>query len=326
MKRKRKKTDFDDSSLSPKKYDNNTRDYYNPKNKILTRKFVQDVLFKITGLALKISNLELYQQAFVHNSVYKKDISPPKHIVARRLKKSEKSEAFFGTWNQGKPLIFRKTYESLEFMGDGWIGCIVGDYLYHRFKNQNEGFLTTLKNKLVKCETLAKLSTCAGLEDYILISKKHEKNSGRTNESVLEDVFEAFCGAIQQDLGLPVLQIFVKNIIEMTVDFNELIMNDDNYKDILLRYFQKNAWGNPTYSVAKEDGPPHKRIYTVGVDYFEILAKFNIQPMIVTEKGKFLALGMERSKKKAEQKAAKQVLDMLDMITGVQATTATVTV
>ena len=148
--------------------------------------------------------------------------------------------------------------------------------------------------------------------------KKHEKNSGRTNESVLEDVFEAFCGAIQQDLGLPVLQVFVKNIIEMVVDFNDLIMHDDNYKDILLRYFQKNAWGNPTYSVVKEDGPPHKRIYTVGVDYFEILKDFNIQPMIVLEEGKFLALGMERSKKKAEQKAAKQVLDMLDMIVGVQ--------
>jgi ribonuclease-3 len=288
---------------------------WNVYNKILTREFVEDLLRRITGCQITIGNLDLYQQAFVHNSVYKKDLSPSREYLAKKLRKSDKFEKVsVPTYNGGKPLVFTRSYEALEFMGDGWIGCIVGDYLYHRFINQNEGFLTKLKNKLVKCEQLAEFASHLGLGEYILLSYKVEMAEGRKNSSILEDVFEAFCGAIQQDLGLPVLQIFVKNLIELTINFDELIRNDDNYKDILLRYFQKNGWGNPTYSVVKVDGPSNKRLYTVGVDYFEILGRHGINPMIDMGEGKkFMALGMEKTKKKAEQKAAKQVLDFLDL-------------
>lgn len=288
---------------------------WNTYNKLLTREFAENLIHRITGCRVKIANLDLYQQAFVHNSVYKRDISPPKEYVAKKLAKLKPHEKVqISTYNGGEPLIFKRSYETLEFMGDGWIGCIVGDYLYHRFPNQNEGFLTKLKNKLVRCEQLAEFASHLGLGEYILMSYKVEMAGGRTNASFLEDVFEAFCGAMQQDLGLPVLQVFVKNLIELTINFDDLIQNDDNYKDILLRYFQKNGWGNPTYAVVKEDGPSNKRLYTVGVNYFEILGKHNIQPMVNLKEGqKYLALGVEKSKKKAEQKAAKAVLDFLDL-------------
>ena len=90
---------------------------------------------------------------------------------------------------------------------------------------------------------------------------------------------------------------------------DELVRRDDNYKDILLRRFQKNGWSHPTYTVIKAEGPSHKRIYTVGVDDIQ---KDPVTGKIVKRINCYLGQGTGKSKKEAEQRASKQALELLD--------------
>ena len=97
----------------------------------------------------------------------------------------------------------KEIYETLEFLGDSILGSIVSSYIFERFHiihNQNEGFLTKLKIRLVCGENLCKFSKNINLQKHIIISKHiEEKCSGRENTNILEDVFEAFVGAIYLD-------------------------------------------------------------------------------------------------------------------------------
>ena len=90
--------------------------------------------------------------------------------------------------------------ERLEYLGDSVLGGIVSSYLFHRYKTMNEGFLTKLKTKLVRTRMLAAFSRYLGLGKYLLISKHVEEVcDGRKNDRILEDLFEAFLGALFKD-------------------------------------------------------------------------------------------------------------------------------
>lgn len=265
--------------------------YFNPYNKLLTREYIEGIFEKIIGTKLKIHNLYLYQVAFIHKSVYKKNIAPP----------------------SSKPLIFYQTYESLEYVGDAWLDAIVADYLYHRYPGQNEGFLTKLKTKIVCSKNLAKFSKHLGMHEYILLSPKVERNVGRKYQTFSEDVFEAFCAAIKLDLGIQVLTVFIKNLIESTVHFNNIILFDDDYKSTLLQYFQKNGWTHPTYTTISSKGPSHKRQFTMGLDYLDIFKEYEI-PYKEVRGQKFLAIAKANQKKDAEMLASKEGLQIFGVL------------
>ena len=105
--------------------------------------------------------------------------------------------------------------------------------LFYEIHNQNEGFLTKLKIRIVCGETLSKLSSDLKLQEHLVISRYQEEQcSGRRNLNMLEDVFESLIGAIYLDHGYQVTSDFIIRVIERYIDFTDILLIDNNYKDV----------------------------------------------------------------------------------------------
>jgi len=212
-----------------------THDFSKPH---VTREDIQGML------KMKVKNITHYQRALVHKSIYK----------AVKRYQGDNIQEYLLQHN-----------ERLEFLGDSVLSLIVANYLFHKYPDKDEGFLTRIKTKLVNGTQLAKLAKTINLGKYILMSNHVANIKGRDSQKILEDAFEAFLAAIFNDLGFDAVNSFVLNIID-ALDFNEILI-EDNYKDILLRYAQhdKIKPSTPEYTLISTDGPPHNRTFTVAV-------------------------------------------------------------
>jgi ribonuclease-3 len=241
-----------------------THDFSKPH---VTRENIQEIL------NMKIKNVTHYQRALVHKSIYK--------AVKR--------------YNGEKPLqeYLLQHNERLEFLGDSVLSLIVANYLFHKYPDNDEGFLTRIKTKLVNGVQLSKLARQINLGKYILMSNHVQNIKGRNSQKILEDAFEAFLAAIFKDLGYDAVDSFVKGIID-NLDFTEILF-EDNYKDTLLKYAQRVHFCTPEYYLLGTDGPPHNRTFQVEVGI----------------NGKRYSSGWGKSKKQAEQIAAEQTLKII---------------
>ncbi len=265
----------------------------NPNNKLINAQIINEIL-EICELTYQAQNVQLFQRAFVNKSYV---------IITNPDIEYELLE--------GCVELQPQSNERLEYLGDSVLGTITSSYLYHRYKTQPEGFLTKLKTKLVRTKMLARFSRYLGLDKYLLISKHVEEVcNGRTNDRILEDLFEAFLGALYEDIyqdnldnygaACQVCGDFVVNIIENTIDFRELISVNDNYKELLLQYFQRNFGGiHPVYHEISVEGPTNKRIYTMGVYHPN-------HDMLLIGKG------VGKKKVQAEQLASKEALEYFE--------------
>lgn len=330
------------STSSDDDWDGDRLESYNPSNRLLTRSFIEGVLSRLCGYGIRIGSLEPYQLAFVHKSVYRIDISPPESVVEQYLKRTGQRrvplhpapEPPVGTFRpaadalehptRSKPLIFTDTYEAMEFAGDGWINCIIGQYVKSRFPRQSEGFYTKLKQHVVSktgldgMHGLSKLGAHLGFGEYALLSPRAEEMMTRNNPSLLEDIFEAFCNAVVEDLGVGVLNIVVKNVIEATIDFRNAIINDTNYKDVLKRLCKENGWPNPTYVDLGDNGKAGaKKEYSVGVELLPEAANVGVKSKTgfdaKAELRDLWSTGVGPTKKKAQQNAAYNALKSLEV-------------
>jgi ribonuclease-3 len=242
-----------------------THDFSKPH---ITRQEIQELLG-----GMKVKNVMYYQRALVHKSIYK---------AVKKYSEPDLQE------------YLHEHNERMEFLGDSVLGLIVANYLYHRFPDCDEGFLTRIKTKLVNGTQLSKLAKKINLGKYILMSNHVQNINGRESQKILEDAFEAFLAAIFKDLGFDAVNSFIITFIE-SLDFTE-ILYEDNYKDILLKFSQHNFKGvTPEYITISTDGPPHLRTFTVAV--------------IIN--GKQECSGTGKSKKQAEQNAAEKTLKKL---------------
>ena len=144
-------------------------------------------------------------------------------------------------------------------------------YLYDRFPNEREGFLTKLKIKIEKCSMLHKIGSILGFKKFILLSLQVENQTildsqrGRNTPSYYEDCFESFVGAILEEFGEKgylYADRFVRNVIENIIDFPELISKNDNFKDSLQRYYQSLKWKTPIYVELMKEGPLYRIMFT----------------------------------------------------------------
>lgn len=248
---------------------------YNSNNILVKQDDILNIMKSLNIQDFKCNNLSLYQRAFVHKSY-------------TRLKDYEE----FTNDDQSLEL-FDISYETLEFVGDAFLGNIIANYLYHRYfhnHKMDEGFLTKLKIRFVCGEQLAYLSKCIGFDKYMIISKHIEDNcDGRNNTNILEDIFEAFLGAIYEDTqNFKLVEKFIINVIEKYIDFSETILHDNNYKDQILRYFQHNYQLYPTYKSEKNKDNRYECKLYKGDEY--------------------ITTGYGNSKKKSEQDASKRAL------------------
>ena len=186
--------------------------------------------------------------------------------------------------------------ERLEFLGDSVLSLIVSDYIYKKYSKFPEGDLTKLRAAVV-CETsLAFISKRLSLGEYLLLGKGEEATGGRERTSILADALEALIGAIYLDSSFEYSRRFVIRILE-----NEIIKAskvDDlftDYKTKLQETLQKTSKSKIEYKIDKEEGPDHEKIFFMSA---------NVE-------SKTFGRGWGRSKKEAEQMAAKEALNRM---------------
>ncbi|MDX1421096.1 MAG: ribonuclease III [Rubricoccaceae bacterium] len=185
--------------------------------------------------------------------------------------------------------------ERLEFLGDAVLGAAVAERLYDEFPDRDEGFLTRMRANLVNGQTLADYARAIGLGPLILMSDNMASSEGRENQTILADAFEAIVGALYLDLGFGAARGFVFDLLDRLVDLPAVSAQRSNYKSMLLEFVQARGWPQPTYEVAVEEGPSHDRRFTIDV----------------LVDGAARGRGTARSKKQAEQAAAREALDAL---------------
>jgi ribonuclease-3 len=182
--------------------------------------------------------------------------------------------------------------ERLEFLGDAVLGMVVSSFLFDQNDDFTEGELTQMKAALVNEKALSEVALSFGLGDFLFMSTEEEKAGGRSKPSITADAFEALVGAIYLDGGYKAAEKLVKKYI--LNDYLSILEDEKlfNYKGELLEFIQAKGAGMPYYKVNDQTGPDHDKIFYVGV----------------YTNGEKLGEGMGKSKKEAEQKAARQAL------------------
>jgi len=188
-----------------------------------------------------------------------------------------------------------KSNERLEFLGDAVLSLIVAEYLFENFPNENEGFLTKVRAKLVNRFALSDAAEDIGLASFILINQNLTNTFARASKTVLSDAFEAIVGAIYLDHGLEISKKFIHKVLINPIVKDGEYLVDENFKSQLLEYAQANRMEVPNYIVVKEEGPQHDRVFTVKVSIGE----------------NYFGIGTGKNKKTAEQNAAKATLEKI---------------
>jgi len=233
----------------------------------------------------------------------------PKHLenYRRALVHKSLNKYIKYTLDQGLPvcsyLVQGKepaSNERLEYLGDAVFNLIVGGFLFDKYPDKDEGFLTRLRTKIVRDTHCVKFSKLIGIGPFVLAGSIVKRDAdGNVNDKLLEDAFEAFLGAIYLDLGFKFSNDFVIKLIEKHVDLN-LLHQDDNYKDLIMRFAQIKGIELPEYKVLSQEGPPHKRVFTIQIR------------MVIDGKVHPMGIGRGSNKKEAEQQAAYNTLESID--------------
>jgi ribonuclease-3 len=259
---------------------------WNPNN----REIPVAEIVRITRYTPK--RLDIYRQACVHKSFVAREqhdaqLIAPRPADCMALKHADN--------------------EHLEFVGDGILDAIVGEYLERRYPGEGEGFWTSLRSEIVNNEHLGELALKLGMAPWLIMSRHMEDVcGGRTNRRMLGSMLEAWIAAMYRDRAADDIktafwhvQNWMIDILEMYVDFGEFISNNTNFKDQLLRFYQSKFHQPPRYKEVSTEGPLHNRVFTMGV---------------LLPDGTVLTTASARNKKDAEQEASRLALVQLGHI------------
>jgi ribonuclease-3 len=212
---------------------------------------------RIEGLiGTRIGNPDIYRTAFTHKSALKQ-------------------------------YALKSSYETLEFLGDAVLGFVVTKHLYDNFQKEDEGFLTKARTKIVRGKTLAAVARRLDLGSMVLMDDKGMRHEWFKNEKILEDIFEALVGAIYLDLGI----IWAREFVTRHVVQGPVSLEDDNYKDIVMRWCQAQHVPLPVYEVLGS-----RNGFDVSLKVLE-----------------WITNGTGRTKKEAEQAAALKMMASLNL-------------
>lgn len=183
--------------------------------------------------------------------------------------------------------------ERLEFLGDAVLDAVVAEYLFKKFPYQSEGFLTELRSRIVKRDTLNHISRKMGIDEIMFMGKSHKTSIS----SILGNALEALIGAVFLDYGYAKTRSFIeKKIIIPFIDIDEFVSTTDNFKSLLLE------WGDQhdkdiSFVITHE--VKHK-------SYTDFFAQVKVN-------GRKVGEGIGNSKKKAEQAAAEHACEKLKL-------------
>jgi ribonuclease-3 len=182
--------------------------------------------------------------------------------------------------------------ERLEFLGDAMLGAIVGEFLFRKYPNQDEGFLTEIRSRIVRRESLNAIATRMGIEKIVQYNKY---DRGLSRSHIFGNALEALIGAIYLDRGYELTRKFVLNeLIKNYIDLDTIEKTDTNYKNQLLTWAQKNMV-SIVFEEVDEQQEGIKRMFTIGIKMDETM----------------IATGTGYNKKDAGQVAAKNAMQHL---------------
>jgi ribonuclease-3 len=187
--------------------------------------------------------------------------------------------------------------ESLEFLGDAVLGFLISSRIFRHYPDLTEGELSKIKAYLVSAANLVRLAEDIRLGDYVRLSRGEEKTGGRKKRAIIVDTYEAIIGAIYLDGGVEAATDFVGRQVDSfleDLDLGQLTYGD--FKSALQEQLHNLGRQEPLYRVVKEIGPDHKKTFVVQVI---------IQGEIVAE-------STGRTKKEAQQSAARLALESLN--------------
>ena len=268
---------------------------WNPKNREITPSDVIPIL-KRYGWKGRIQKFDLFSQACCHKS----------YVDRPELWKEQEEhgdEMTMAPRPEDCLPLRRCDNEELEYLGDRVLGLITASYVSKRYPGQGEGFLTRILSRIVNNKQLGILAKDVGMSRWIILSRHMEDVcDGRNNLRIMGSMFEAWFGALylqeeEAGRGLQQCHDLLVRILEEHIDFVQIIIEDTNYKDQLLRKFQTLYHIPPRYKEIEVIGPPHDRMFTMGV----------LDPM-----DRVVAVSTARNKKVAEQEASRLALEILE--------------
>ncbi len=183
--------------------------------------------------------------------------------------------------------------ERYEFLGDAVLELVVTDFLFQKYPEKPEGELTAIRAALVNTVSLADVSAKLGVNDFLLLSKGEERDTGRARQYILANAFESIIGAIYLDQGYDAARTFVG---DQLFDRTETIVAKKLWQDAKSRFqelAQEHTSITPSYETLGQTGPDHDRLFTVGA-------------FLGNEK---VAEGKGRAKQEAEQEAAEKAIE-----------------
>jgi ribonuclease-3 len=215
-----------------------------------------------------------------------KDLGLLEHALTHRSKAHE--DASGGVFDN----------ESMEFLGDAVLGFVIADLLFREFPHHDEGHKSKIKASIVSTMSLSRLAETLDLGRFVLLGRGEEKTGGRRKQAILADCYEALIAAIYLDGGIEPARGFIARqfgplILEARTSGSEASFTED-WKSELQEVLQSTGHGLPDYVLATEEGPAHRRVFVVDVKVG----------------GAVVASGEGRSKKAAEQDAARRALEI----------------
>lgn len=192
-------------------------------------------------------------------------------------------------------LTYNHHNERLEFLGDAVLSIVVSEYLYKKYKNKPEGKLTKIRAGVVCESSLAEIARKLSVNQYLRIGKGEELSGGREKDSLIADACEAIIAAIYLDKGIEAVKEFIIKNLSSKIEITGKGKSYNDYKTRLQEYIQKGTMAVIKYMVVSESGPDHNKRFETEVYLNE----------------KCYGSGMGKSKKEAEQNAAKVALNSL---------------
>ena len=189
-------------------------------------------------------------------------------------------------------------YERMEFLGDSVLSLVISTKIYEMFPNSDEGDLSRLRAHLVKGETLSELAADLKIGDFIHLGPGELKSGGFRRKSILADVFESIIGGIYLDGGIDEVTRFILTVFEEKINNLDPDKNLKDPKTMLQELLQSRGLELPSYEVTLTSGKDHDQT-------FEVECQVSLLNNIVK--------GVGASRRKAEQAAAKQALQLIEI-------------
>lgn len=245
----------------------------------------RDITVLAETLGHRFQRPELLVQALTHSSQARELESIPKSGLATRIGDNEQ----------------------LEFLGDAILGLVTSEELFRHFPGFHEGELSKLRAHLVSERHLIRVAQELELGHYLRLGRGEEKSGGRNKTTLLVDALEAVLAAIYLDAGMELTRRFIVQRI-VTPELKRMDLEGraalpiTDFKSALQETMQAKGCPQPSYVLVKEEGPEHNKIFTVEV---------HLRPSAANADKELVGRATGSTKKRAEQDAARQALDLL---------------